>query len=107
SGMDDIGYVAANVSERDLNWGFETFLERKKDASFPFVSANLVFQSSGKPIVEPYTIVKLDPKKYPALKAPLRVAITGVTRYNPTFLRSAPPKDNVITSPPADEVKRY
>src|SRR5712691_5506955 len=102
SAMAEMGYVAANVSERELASGYESFLERKKEAKFPLVSANFVFQSNGKPIVSPYTIVTLDPKKYKGLKKPLRVAITGVTRFNPTFLKSAPPKDNVIVSDPQD-----
>lgn len=105
--MGDLGYVAANVSERDLASGYDAFLELKKDASFPMVSANLVFQSTGKPIAEPYTIIKFDARKFPALKAPLRVAVIGVTRFNPTFLKSAPPKENVIIAAPADELKKY
>ena len=105
--MGEIGYAAANVSDRDLTAGYEAFQESRKEASFPFVSANLVFQSSGKPIVDPYVIVKLEPKKYPALKSPLKIAITGVTRFIPTFLKSVPPKDNVIIATPADELKKY
>ena len=50
---------------------------------------------------------KLEPKKFSALKSPLRLAVIGVTRFNPTFLKSAPPKDSVVISPPADELKKY
>jgi len=107
SGMSEIGYAAANVAERDLAAGLEPFLDRKKEAAFPMVSANLVFSSSGKPITDPYILLKLEPKKFPALKSPLRIAITGVTRFNPTFMKSAPPKDNVVITPPADALKKY
>lgn len=107
SAMDDLGYVAANISERELTNGYEPFLELKKTAKFPLVSANMVFQADGKPIVAPYTIVTLEPKKYKSLKKPLRVAIAGVTRFNPTFLKSAPPKNSVIIANPQDELKKY
>jgi RNase H-fold protein (predicted Holliday junction resolvase) len=69
--------------------------------------ANLVFQSTAKPIVDPYTIVTLDPKKYKSLKKPWRIAIAGITRFNPTFMKSAPPRDNVVVANPSDELKRY
>jgi 2',3'-cyclic-nucleotide 2'-phosphodiesterase (5'-nucleotidase family) len=107
AGMDDIGYAAANVSERELAGGYEAFLALTSDAKFPLVSANLVFQRQKKPILPPYTIVTYEPKDYPILKKPLRIAIAGVTRFNPTFLKSAPPKDNVIVVNPVDELKKY
>ena len=105
--MGDLGYQAANISERELMAGYDAFLERKKECKFPLVSANLVFQSNGKPITAPYTLLTLEPKKYPNLKKPLKVAIAGVTRFNPTFLKGAPPKDNVIIANPVDEIKKY
>jgi len=105
--MADMGYVTSNVAERELANGYDSFVILRKQCKFPLISANLVFQSSGKTIVEPYTIVTLDPKKYKALKKPLRLAIAGVTRFNPTFMKSAPPKDNVIIANPSDELKRY
>src|SRR5262245_37724905 len=105
--MSEMGYVASNVSERELASGYDSFLALRKQCKFPLVSANLVFQSTSKPIVDPYTIVTLDPKKYKALKKPLRLAIAGLTRFNPTFMKSAPPNDNVVVANPADELKRY
>jgi hypothetical protein len=105
--MAEMGYVSSNVSERELSNGYDSFVILRKQCKFPLVSANLVFQSTGKTIVDPYTIVTLDPKKYKALKKPLRIAIAGVTRFNPTFMKSAPPRDNVIIANPSDELKRY
>lgn len=105
--MSEMGYVASNVSERELASGYDSFLALRKQCKFPLVSANLVFQSTSKPIVDPYTIVTLDPKKYKALKKPLRLAIAGLTRFNPSFMKSAPPNDNVVVANPADELKRY
>ena len=107
SAMADMGYAAANISEREVAAGYESFLALKKESKVPIVSANVVFQSSGKPIVQPYVIVTLEPKKYPVLKKPLKIAIAGVTRFNPAFLKSAPPKDNVIIANPQDELKKY
>jgi len=105
--MSELGYLVSNVSEREMANGYEAFATLRKQCKFTLVSANLVFQSSAKPIVEPYTIVTLDPKKYKSLKKPLRIAIAGLTRFNPTFMKSAPPKDNVVVANPSDELKRY
>jgi hypothetical protein len=104
--MGEMGYAAVNISERELLSGYETFLEQKKQCKFPIVSANIVFQSTGKSIVAPYTILTLDPRKYKAVKKPFRIAIAGVTRFNPTFLKAAPPSDNVIIANPQDELKK-
>lgn len=103
--MADMGYAAANISEREVAAGYDIFLGMKKDSRVPLISANFVLQQSGKPIGEPYIIVTFEPKKYPALKKPLRIGLTGVTRFNPTFLKAAPPKDNVIIASPADSLK--
>ena len=105
--MSDIGYAAANIGERDLSNGYEAFTALTKDVKFPLVSANVVFQSTGKPITSASTIVTFEPKKYKALKKPLKIGIIGITRFNPTFLKSSPPKDNVIISNPTDELKKY
>ncbi len=107
SAMADMGYVAANISEREVALGYESFLALKKDSKVPLLSANFVFQTSGKPVAQPYVIVTLEPKKYPVLKKPLKLAVAGVTRFNPTFMKAAPPKDNVIIANPTDELKKY
>ena len=105
--MGELGYAVSNVSERELAHGYEAFAGLRKQSKFPLVSANLVFQSTAKPIVDPYVILTLDPKKYKSLKKPLRIAVAGVTRFNPTFMKSAPPRDNVVVANPSDELKRY
>ena len=68
----DFKYDALNVGINDLALGV-TFLQQfEKEATFPFLSAN-VSTNTGKLIFQPYTIVKKDG---------LRIGIVGVTNGN-------------------------
>jgi hypothetical protein len=71
--MAEMGYVVSNVGERELANGYDSFAILRK-RKFPFISANLVFQSTGKTIVEPYTIMPSIPRRSTKSKKPLRLA---------------------------------
>jgi len=57
-GMNALGYRVANLSLRELSHGYDVFLQRQKKARFEFVSANVVWQDTGEPIVPPTTVVR-------------------------------------------------
>lgn len=69
-GYERIGYQAVNVGGYDLLGGY-AFLKALADSStLPFLSANLIDKSTGKPAFEPYRILEQDG---------LRVGVIGVT----------------------------
>jgi len=56
-GMNALGYKVSNLSQRELSHGYDVFLERRKKARFEFVSANVVWQDTGEPVVSATTVV--------------------------------------------------
>lgn len=105
--MQRMGYLAAGVGERDLNRGF-SYLEGLRDlVSFPFLSGNVLYQRKGGPVFEPFTVVRLSSKDYPALpEKTVKVGITSFIRFNPTFLKPLPDGDNIIIGNPLEEAKK-
>ena len=67
-----IGCDAQNVGDNDLAEGKEYLLERADESNFPFISANLIDTTSGKPLFEPYVIKEVDG---------LRIGIFGLITY--------------------------
>jgi 2',3'-cyclic-nucleotide 2'-phosphodiesterase (5'-nucleotidase family) len=100
--MVKLGYSVVNVAEREVSLGYDDFV--KKTAGFPltFVSANIVRQDTKAPVFKPYTIVEI---KQAGSKKPLRVAVTGVTRYSPVWLKAGPEGSNLGIVRPADPIK--
>jgi len=58
--MNAMGYDALALGEYDLAAGLEVIKQREKEASFPFLSANLVTVGDDQPIVRPYVILERD-----------------------------------------------
>ena len=58
--MNAMAYDALALGEYDLAAGLEVVKQREKEASFPFLSANLVTTSDSQPIVRPYVILERD-----------------------------------------------
>jgi 2',3'-cyclic-nucleotide 2'-phosphodiesterase (5'-nucleotidase family) len=102
-GMGKLGYQAANVGLRDLNLGYDAFMERSKGAAFPFISANVVRKDTGEPVFRPYVIVDV---KTGAGKS-LKVGVLGAVRYNPVFLKAGPEGSNLIIARPETMIARY
>jgi 2',3'-cyclic-nucleotide 2'-phosphodiesterase (5'-nucleotidase family) len=68
--MNRMGYDALTIGPGELRMGSELLLSLMAQADFPFLSANLTQGKDGPPLVQPYTIRRLDGH---------RVAIIGVT----------------------------
>ncbi|MDX1389422.1 MAG: hypothetical protein R3344_09555 [Acidobacteriota bacterium] len=101
--MGQLGYRAANVAERDLAMGYDEFLQRTQDASFPLISTNFVRKDTGEPVFDPYTIVEVEREGMD----PLRVGILGIVRFNPVFLKAGPEGTNVTIARPAEMINKY
>ncbi len=81
-----IGCDALNVGDNDLAEGKEYLLERADESNFPFISANLIDTTSGKPLFEAYVIKEVDG---------LRIGIFGLITHraklgNPDLLIDDP-----------------
>ncbi|MDI7261977.1 MAG: hypothetical protein QME90_18945 [Thermodesulfobacteriota bacterium] len=55
-----MGYDAMGVGDDDLSLGKEFFLEISKRANFPFLSSNIIDESSGKPLFQTSLIKKIN-----------------------------------------------
>lgn len=98
-GMNALGYQVSNFSQRELIHGFDTFAERRKKARFEFVSANLVWQDTGEPIVSPTTVRKVTLRSGAKVRD-IRVGFIGLTPSNPAFLMSGPGGRRIVTLDP-------
>ncbi len=107
-GMSRIGYAAANVGERELRGGVDKLLSYAAKAKFPFVSANLVTDPGGSPLVKPYVVHEIEVRA-PGSDRPtrLRLGILGLTRHQRDFLRSTPDGKNLVTIPPVEAARRW
>lgn len=68
--MNLVGYHAMALGNHEFDVSQESLQERRKDASFPLLSANIYSKATGQRLVEAYTLVKLKD---------LTVAVIGVT----------------------------
>ncbi|HUD70505.1 MAG TPA: multiheme c-type cytochrome [Dongiaceae bacterium] len=99
-GMNQMGYRAVGVGPRELGHGWEKFAARRARSSFPWLSANLVFKDTAKPIVDPFQVVEVPLRKSAKAKS-VKIAFTSVTMNNPAFLANGPDGRAIVTVDPA------
>ena len=68
--MNTIGYAAMAVGNHEFNFGREVLERARRQAEFPFLSANVIDTATGAPAFQPYRIVELDG---------VRVGLLGLT----------------------------
>lgn len=68
--MNLMGYDALTLGRMDLAAGVDALQERQQEASFPFLSANLVSIEEEQPVFQPYVILERQDR---------RIAILGLT----------------------------
>jgi 2',3'-cyclic-nucleotide 2'-phosphodiesterase (5'-nucleotidase family) len=102
-GMNRLGYVAANVGERELTAGFQGFERATEGARFPFLSANVVRKEDGKPVFAPTTIVEI-PRTG---GTPVRVGVIGLTRQNPALQKAGPDGTTLVVADPAKSLEAF
>jgi 2',3'-cyclic-nucleotide 2'-phosphodiesterase/3'-nucleotidase len=71
--MNRIGYQAMAVGNHEFNFGLEVLERARKQANFPFLSANIVREGSGDLAFEPYAIFE---------QGPIRVGVLGLITPN-------------------------
>ena len=55
--MNELGYVAMGLGNHDLDYGWDNLLQRKKEAFFPILCANLLHADDGRPALDEHLIV--------------------------------------------------
>ncbi|QMT30931.1 bifunctional UDP-sugar hydrolase/5'-nucleotidase UshA [Alysiella filiformis] len=68
--LNNMGYEAMTVGNHEFDNPFSALKNQQKWAKFPFLSANVVWQNSGKFVAQPYTILH---------KNGLKIAVVGLT----------------------------
>lgn len=95
--MSLMGYDAMAIGERDLAH-FGELLDRSREAKFAFLSANLMYADSGKPVFTPYVIREVGGRK---------VAIIGLTPSDDTFKSFMPSSTNITAKDPVETAREY
>ena len=103
TGMERLGYSVVNVGERDVRQGYEQFASMTGGHKLQFVSANLVRQDRGEPVLRPWIV--LDAKSPSGAKS-RKVGIIGVLRFNPLFRQPGPEGSELAIVNPLEPVKR-
>ena len=97
--MNGLGYQVANLSQRELLHGYDAFLQWKKKSRFELISANLVWQDTGEPLVAPTTVRKVALRDG-AKAREVRIGFIGLTRNNPAFQKEGPGGRRIVTVDP-------
>ena len=71
--MNRIGYQAMAVGNHEFNFGLEVLERARKQAEFPFLSANILREGTGETAFEPYAIFE---------QGPIRVGVLGLITPN-------------------------
>lgn len=102
--MGKLGYAACGIGEKDVALGYEEFRKRTAGVRFPLVSTNIVRKDNGEPAFKPWAVVEA-PRG--GGKAPIRVGVLSVVRFNPMFMKAGPEGTNLSIAPAAKMVARY
>jgi len=71
--MNRIGYLAMAVGNHEFNFGLRVLENARKQASFPFLSANVIDTATGAPHFTPYLVLE---------RSGIRIGILGLTTPN-------------------------
>ncbi len=94
--MNRIGYLAMAVGNHEFNFGLRVLDDARRQAHFPFLSANVIETATGKPYFEPYLVVE---------REGVRIGILGLTTPNiPGW--EMPDHYRGLTFQPMDEAAR-
>lgn len=96
--MNEAGFAAMTLGNHEFDWGNQVLIERINQANFPFVAANVMDKTTGKPVsfVKPYTLLE---------KKELKIAIIGLTTPETAYKTNPVYSKNFIFCDPAKTVK--
>ncbi len=97
NGMNLIGYDAMVIGNHEFDFGIEAFHKMKKEADFPFLSANIYEEGGTKAVGKDYIEKKFDDG--------LKVAVLGVTTRETEQITSPGLMGNLVMTEPIIEAK--
>ena len=103
--MGRLGLAAVNLGEREIAFGYDRLQQEMKKASFPFISGNMVYQDSGKPLLAPYVIRTVEARGADGKKRKIRVGILGLIRMNPGLSQQTPDGRRIVTADPVSAAR--
>ena len=71
--MNRIGYQAMAIGNHEFNFGRQVLERAREQADFPFLSANILNEGTGKPAYQPYAVFE---------QGPIRVGVLGLITPN-------------------------
>ncbi|MBD3851570.1 MAG: metallophosphoesterase, partial [Acidobacteria bacterium] len=71
--MNRIGYQAMAIGNHEFNFGRQVLERAREQADFPFLSANILNEETGKPAYQPYAVFE---------QGPVRVGVLGLITPN-------------------------
>lgn len=98
-GMNALDYQVANLSQRELQHGYDALVRRRKQARFELISANLVWQDTGLPVVAPTTVRKVSLRDGARVRE-VRIGFLGLTRNDPAFMKEGAGGRRIVTIDP-------
>lgn len=69
--MNTAGYQAMALGNHEFDWGADNLEALRNSAKFPFLSANVIVESTGKPLVDPHAVF--------TMKSGLKVGVFALT----------------------------
>jgi 2',3'-cyclic-nucleotide 2'-phosphodiesterase (5'-nucleotidase family) len=84
--MNEVGYDVMTPGNHEFDYGMDRFMELRDMAKFPIISANFMDSATGKPVLDPYTMLTFNG---------INVAFVGVSSpmtistSTPTFFQDA------------------
>jgi hypothetical protein len=102
-GMSMLGYAAANVGEREVRTGYDSFIERTGGADFPFISANIVRSDTKQPVFRPSIVIEVPGSEG---EAGAKLGVVGVARFNPIFRKPGPDGTQLEIIHPVEAVRK-
>ncbi|MDO5639892.1 MAG: bifunctional UDP-sugar hydrolase/5'-nucleotidase UshA [Neisseria sp.] len=95
--MNAIGYDAMTLGNHEFDNPVQLLGIQEKWAKFPFLAANISYQSNGKPLVQPYTILN---------RQGLKIAVVGLTTEDTLTAASPEHTQHLHFDLPADAARR-
>ena len=105
--MRTLGYLVTNVSQREFLHGYDALMARRtRGDPMAFISANIVWQDSGIPVLDP-TVVRKVTLRDDAKAREVRIGFIGLSKQNPAFLKEGPGGRRIVTADPLAAAEKY
>jgi hypothetical protein len=97
-GMNTLGYQISNLSTLEFSHGIDAFRAWQEKADFEFISANIVWQDTGEPVMAPTAIREVALRDGAKVRS-VRIGFIGLTRNDPAFMKEEEGRRIVTVDP--------